>query len=82
MKMHILPLQHAADLKEQLERDGWKCRELENGACEASHGQVVTETDARERLYLLGLLTSRDCLIHFSPFCNCPKNGDEAICRN
>jgi len=65
MRMHIETVRHAALLKEQLEREGWRVDQALDGSFLASNGDIASEPDARQRLHQMGLLTSGKVRIEF-----------------
>ncbi len=65
MKMHIETHSQAAALKDQLERDGWRVDQRQDGSMLATSRDVMQEPEARRRLEHMGLLTSSMVRIEF-----------------
>ena len=65
MMLHLEMLQSGDDLWQRLRRDGWQIESMTARMALATHPQVATESDARQRLCTLGLLTSRRLRIEF-----------------
>lgn len=65
MIVQIKMLQPADEVKEHLERGGWRIVEEHAEGWNVRHRNVTTEADARQRLQELGLLTSAQLRIRF-----------------
>lgn len=66
MQVSIQMLRNDERIRAVLQKDGWHLQsEAQSNAMNARHPDVREETDARQRLNNLGLLTSRTCRIEF-----------------
>jgi hypothetical protein len=68
MVVYICVLKSSRAVKALLREDGWDMEDLESGSFTATHNRIVDESEARERLFGLGLLTSSRLRIDFEPF--------------
>ena len=67
MVLYIRVLKSLRVVKALLREDGWDMEDLGSGTFTATNNRVADETDARERLFSLGLLTSAWLRIDFEP---------------
>jgi len=67
MQLRIQVLQASAGMEDSLRKDGWNLLAEGADCLVASHAQVHEADEARERLFHLGLLTSRRIRIEFTP---------------
>ena len=59
-------LRNDESVRKALQKDGWHLQSGEHpSVMRATHPDVREETDARQRLSVLGLLTTRFCRIEF-----------------
>jgi len=65
MRMKLESRLHAMNLKEKLERYGWRVDEAGDGSMLASHADIPDQLGARQHLHHLGLLTSSKVHIEF-----------------
>jgi hypothetical protein len=65
MRVCIEVLRNDANVRDALERDGWRQRDVTASKVEMSHPEIRDEEAARTRLSQLGLLTSNKLRIHF-----------------
>ena len=64
--MHVrIQVLQPGDFPRALREDGWRITAVEGNAYEATHPKVEDESDVRDRLYQLGLLTSAGVRIEF-----------------
>ena len=76
MVVYIRVLKWSPEVRELLFENRWDVEELGNGILAASHPLVVDQTEARIRLWRLGLLTSSRVRIDFEPhFAPCATRG-------
>jgi hypothetical protein len=65
MKVHLKFLRRGEVSQEALQKDGWHLERQADGSVTAGHPLVCDEAAARNRLYVLGLLTSAAASIEF-----------------
>ncbi len=65
MRLHLELLRKAHLLRHILRRDGWELKPQRNHSYSARHPAVADEPAARNRLWQLGLLTSRLVRVDF-----------------